>query len=221
MDEEVPKPLWFQMETLTLPSPALSSFSPKPLPGQHSLTNLLSLFKRKWETSLKQPQRSPALPSHADIHQDCSSFTCYHCVATGSSPGACPRAGGSGELLQKGNPCLPVSTRNQPSTAKERTWQVSPDIPQSFSTPQMPAHHSWSYLSSVSAGKGGIMWVKRTPCDPYTVSPEERRPDWVAGQSTHLTSLQDGVILIKQSQPASMTGALKRPKGIQDPLLQV
>lgn len=64
----------------------------------------------------------------------------------------------------------------------------------------MPAHHSWSYLSSMPAGKGRVMWVKRTPCDPYTVSPEERRPDWVAGQSTHWTSLQDGVILIKQSQ---------------------
>lgn len=49
--------------------------SPKPLPGQHSLTNLLSLFKRKWETSLNQPHKTPTWPSHGDIHQDCSNFT--------------------------------------------------------------------------------------------------------------------------------------------------
>lgn len=77
MDEEVPKPLWCRTEILTLPSPALTVIisTPKPLTGQHSLINLLSLFKRKWETSLKQPQKSLALPSHTDIHQDCSNFT--------------------------------------------------------------------------------------------------------------------------------------------------
>lgn len=61
IDEEVPKPLWCQMETLTLPSPALTVTVsiPEPLPGQHSLTNLLCLLKRN------QPQTASEVTNTA------------------------------------------------------------------------------------------------------------------------------------------------------------
>lgn len=76
MNEEVPKPPWCQMETLTLPSPALTVIASNPKHCQDSTVwPAFWFFKRKWKTSLKQIQKSPALPSRTDIRQDCSSFT--------------------------------------------------------------------------------------------------------------------------------------------------
>lgn len=214
MDEEVPKSLWCQMETLTLPLPALTVIisSPKPLTEQHSLTNLLSFFKRKWETSLKQPQKSPALLSQAD----CSNFTWLSLCG--------PQAPAQELVLEQEaqkNSCrreIPVNqSQYKPpafnSQGKNLASQSSHPTKLFHTTdaspPQLVLSLIWSYLSG---GKGRIMWVKRTPWDS-TVSPEERRLDWVTGQSTHLTSFQDGVILIKRSQSQPPPQGLWRDQG--------
>lgn len=163
MDEEVPKSLWCQMDTLTLPLPALTVIisSPKPLTGLHSLTNLLSLFKRKWETSLKQPQKSPALLSLADIHQDCSNFTWLSLCG--------PQAPAQKLVLEQEaqkNSCRREIPANQSqykppafnSKGKNLASQSSHPIKLFHTTdaspPQLVLSLIWSYLS---AGKGGIM----------------------------------------------------------------
>lgn len=173
---------------------------------------------------LKEKPASNSLRSHqhcppTGIQPDCSNFTWLSLCGPQALAQELTRAGGS----EEGGNSQPTSPNasNQPSTAKESTWQVSPTIPQSFSTLQMPTHHSWPHLSSVSAGKEGIMWVKRTPViHTQSLLKREGLTELWAKHTFNFISGQSDLNEMKP-EPASTTRTLKRPKGIQDSLLQL